>query len=199
MQLGLLAVGMVEGGKRGIPGAAGHLACVTSAGGGLALAVGCAGVACVAVAYVARAADAVGGHASGMVSYWLWFGCVRDRGGVYPVPQTTLPASQVGPGTWHFPSAVQVLPAGQYPAPEQQTLPVGIQLGPLVSVSVLERGGGSIPSSTHYFARVTGRTRSLAFGVGGTSVTCWAVSSARAADTAGRHASRAVSPGTEKG
>ena len=55
------------------------------------------------------------------------------------MPQTTLPASQVGPGAWHLPSVVQVLPAGQYPAPEQQTLPEGMHLGLLVLV--LERGG----------------------------------------------------------
>ena len=65
--------------------------------------------------------------------------------GAYPVPQTTLPASQVGPGAWHLPSVVQVLPAGQYPAPEQQTLPVGIHLGMLVLL--LERGRGRYTQS----------------------------------------------------
>ena len=59
----------------------------------------------------------------------------------YEVPQTTLPASQVGPGAWHLPSVVQVLPAGQYPAPEQQTLPVGMHLELLVLVAERGRGG----------------------------------------------------------
>ena len=40
-------------------------------------------------------------------------GRVRDGGGAYPVPQATLPASQVPPAAWHLPSAVQVLPVLQ--------------------------------------------------------------------------------------
>ncbi len=47
----------------------------------------------------------------------MWFGwrCGgwERGGGGYPLPQTTLPASQVGPGAWHLLSDVQVLPDGQ--------------------------------------------------------------------------------------
>ncbi len=66
---------------------------------------------------------------------------------LYPVPQTTLPASQVGPGAWHLPAAVQVLPAGQYPSPEQQTLPVGIHLWLSVSVLAFDGEGMGIPGA----------------------------------------------------
>ena len=69
------------------------------------------------------------------------------EGALYPVPQTTLPASQVGPGAWHLPAAVQVLPAGQYPSPEQQTLPVGIHLWLSVSVLAFDGKGKDIPGA----------------------------------------------------